>query len=187
MALLEAGQTANVTLMDDTPFQENGQYGPKWCINVLINGQQQKWQMPNDKIASQVRNWAKGDTIKVERVPMDGGRSYYNVELVQPATMAPGAPATIQQYQNPAEPPPSTEPPPWVGDTAGNGQAFSEPQEVPSKPVPPPPTIDDRTDSILRQVAFKGAIELAGSGRITVTQIRAYTDDFHRLLRGRPA
>ena len=48
--------------------------------------------------------------------------------------------------------------------------------EQPSKPK------YDTSQSILRQVAFKGAIELVVSGKIDLIQIKEYTQEFHNLL-----
>lgn len=38
-------------------------------------------------------------------------------------------------------------------------------------------------DSIIRQVAFKGAIELASRGVINVGDIKEFTDEFNNILR----
>ena len=40
----------------------------------------------------------------------------------------------------------------------------------------------DTNQSILRQVAFKGAIELVASARIDITEVDHYTNEFHNLL-----
>jgi predicted peptidase len=40
----------------------------------------------------------------------------------------------------------------------------------------------DTAQSILRQVAFKGAIELVANGNINVSEIEQYTNDFHIIL-----
>lgn len=38
-------------------------------------------------------------------------------------------------------------------------------------------------DSIIRQVAFKGAVELASNGKINVADIEAFTNEFNKLLK----
>ena len=43
--------------------------------------------------------------------------------------------------------------------------------------------IEKRNDSIIRQVAFKGAIELASKGLINVGDIKEFTDEFNNILR----
>lgn len=40
----------------------------------------------------------------------------------------------------------------------------------------------DTGQSILRQVAFKGAIELAVSGKIDIAEIEDFTNEFHNTL-----
>ena len=41
----------------------------------------------------------------------------------------------------------------------------------------------DTHNSILRQVAFKGAIELASSGKINIQEIEEFTNTFNELLK----
>jgi hypothetical protein len=41
----------------------------------------------------------------------------------------------------------------------------------------------DTHNSILRQVAFKGAIELASSGKINIEEIREFTNEFNKILK----
>jgi len=41
----------------------------------------------------------------------------------------------------------------------------------------------DTHNSILRQVAFKGAIELASSGKINIQEIEEFTNTFNQILK----
>ena len=41
----------------------------------------------------------------------------------------------------------------------------------------------DTHSSILRQVAFKGAIELASSGKINIQEIEEFTNTFNKILK----
>ena len=41
----------------------------------------------------------------------------------------------------------------------------------------------DTHNSILRQVAFKGAIELASSGKINIQEIEEFTNTFNKILK----
>ena len=53
---------------------------------------------------------------------------------------------------------------------------YPKPQTSFSKPL-------DTHNSILRQVAFKGAIELAKVGKIKIEEIKEFTNEFNEILK----
>lgn len=57
------------------------------------------------------------------------------------------------------------------------------PKAKPLAPPPPSTTTGSKDELILRQVAFKGAIELTSSGKIGLSEIETYTNNFFNLLK----